>query len=113
MRTLKRVLVDVTFAVVLAGCEPAVSALGPCGPREDLIGGWRRSSDGATLRIELDGSFEHLRSGVAQRGRYQVSDTLIRLLVEQPAVAKIESGYCVAGGRLGIEALGEAYDQTD
>lgn len=90
---------------------------GACGPREDLIGGWR-SADGTELRIELDATFELQKDGLVRGGHYQVSDTLLRLIFESGADPKaktealLESGYCVADGRLAITKLG-TFAQTD
>lgn len=90
---------------------------GECGPREDLIGGWR-SADGTELRIELDATFELRKGGLVRGGRYQVSDTLLRLIFESGADPKaktealLESRYCVSNAGLSIAALG-MFTQTD
>lgn len=112
--------------MVLAGCYALGmgcgggaldDASGTCGPREDLIGGWR-SADGTELRIELDATFVLQKSGLVRSGRYQVSDTLLRLIFERGADPKaktealLESSYCVGEGRLVIKELG-TFVQTD
>ena len=84
-----------------------------CGPREDLVGEWQRTSDGTFLRIDLDASFAIERAGQLGTGRYEVSDTMLRLILDQPRATKVESSYCVQRSRLSIPALGASFEQSE
>ena len=92
-----------------SGCfGDAVTAV-PCGPRDELIGAWRR--DATELVIDLDATFTLQDRQRRRAGRYQVSDTLLRLLYDDGEA--LDSRYCVTGPRLQVGALGAPYEQVE
>jgi hypothetical protein len=106
MRSLWGFVVLVSLAL---GCGATERPL-RCGPREDLIGAWRRSGDGAELRLELDATFELEEAGVVRLGRYLVDD---RWLYLHYAGSIVGSPYCVERERLVMPELGGGFVQLE
>ncbi len=102
-------LAQALWWVVISGCSGDDSLASPCGPRDELIGVWRRGD--TALVIDLDATFTLRDSQRWRAGRYQVSDTLLRLLYDDGEA--VDSRYCVTGARLQVGALGSPFEQVD
>lgn len=102
-------LVQALGWVLLTGCFGDAAPAAPCGARDELVGAWQRGD--TELVIDLDATFTLHDRQLRRAGRYQVSDTLLRLLYDDGEA--IDSGYCVMGQRLQISALGAPFEQVD